>query len=189
MQADVGEDAEFQQQGDLELVVMNHETLEVQTRMLLPDFLLGDAISVTGIAFDAAYYDVFGDGPAFGLRLSHAGQSRPNPFEQQLLWLFDYDPDGLRPILEKLIVAQRGGEWDMECAGRFYDISRVLDIAAERHNGAADIVVLPTEAHSENRMEGSECRTFDIPPEMPLQAVTLQYDGERYLVPDGLAGW
>ena len=183
---DAGADA---QQGDLELAVMDAETLEIRARLRLPDFLIGDAIQLTGITFDTAYYDLFGDGPAFGIRLDYQGSSRANPFAQQVLSLFDHRDGALRPVLENLVVARSGGEWDLNCAGRFHDISRSIEIADQRHNGAADLTLRPRETRSISEMNGGECEASEVAPDSPLPTVTLRYDGASYPVPPDLRGF
>ena len=189
MHALEGPDAPYMQEGDLDLVVMNHDTLEIQAREFFDDFLFGDAVALSGMSFDTAYYDVFGNGPAFGLRLDYRTSSRPNPYAHQALWLFDYGPDGLRPILENLIVWQQGGEWDATCEGEFYELSRVLRISDQRHNGAADLIVQTEAEHTRNAEVDDECATTAFSQEEYERTITLQFDGEAYQVPDAVRGW
>ncbi|WBU60263.1 hypothetical protein [Paracoccus albus] len=184
-----GPDAPYTQEGDLDLVVMNHETLEIQAREVFSDFLFGDAVALTGMSFDTAYYDVFGHGPAFGLRLDYRTSSRPNPYAHQALWLFDYGPDGPRPILENLIVWQQGGEWDATCEGEFYELSRVLQISEARHNGAADIVVKTDAEQSTNDEVDGECVRTEFTSQDPARPISLEYDGEAYALPEEMQGW
>lgn len=177
------------QSGDLDLLVMAVDTLDVQALLTLPEFLVSDAMAISDLAFDTAYYDVFGDGPAFGVRISYAGSSRPNPFQRQVLSLFYNGPDGLRPIMDKLIVRQSGGEWDMDCTGAFYEFSRVIDLSETRHNGAADLILRPSGRNYVDEVVGGDCVSRDVAPEEPLQVITLEYDGQTYPLPEGLQGW
>lgn len=67
-------------EGDIELLVVDSDNLEFVQRLRLPDLLTDDAIFVSGVAFDTAYYRLSRSDIAFGLRIERRGSSRPNPF-------------------------------------------------------------------------------------------------------------
>lgn len=174
----------YDQQGDLELWVVDPETLAVNSRLLLPDFIQEDAISLDAIWFDTAPYRLIGDRVAFGLRREMSGSSRPNPFSFTGLWLFDVQGGEIRPVLDGLQVERSGGEWDTNCAGAFDRSETVLYPSAERSNGARDIVLMTKQTQTVNTPEGDDCKSTDTTSD--LAPVTLRYDGQRYGVPDDL---
>lgn len=182
--AEIGFDAE----GDLDLFVVNPETLAIEAQLRLKNFIQEDAIHLGAIWFDTAPYRLLGDRIAFGLRREMNGSSRANPYDMTGLWLFDVDGGQIRPILEGLQVGLHQGEWDMECAGEFHESSWVLEISDQRHHGAADLIAKPTAMRRQNRMEGGKCMSFDMPPERPVGDVTLRYDGTGYQVPEEMRG-
>ncbi len=171
-------------EGDLDLLVLNAESLEVEARLRLDGFIEEDAIYLAGIWFDTAPYRLIGDRIAFGLRREMTGSSRPNPFDLTGLWLFDVEGGKIRPILEGLQVELSRGEWDTDCAGEFEQSESVLDVAPTTQNGAADIILRQTMTTTINARDGGECKGTDTLHDVP--PVTLRYDGQRYPVPDEL---
>ena len=135
---------------------------------------------LAGLGFDTAPYRLFGDRLAFGIRRELAGESRPNPYGQTDLTLFDLQGDRLRPVLSGLVVTQSTGEWDMDCTGSFETLTRVLDLAPNAQ--AADLVVRGTVQHRTNRAEGGACVSAETTE--TLAPFTLQYDGNIYPLPE-----
>lgn len=174
----------YDQQGDLELWVVDPETLAVNSRLLLADFIQEDAVALDAIWFDTAPYKLIDKRVAFGLRREMSGSSRPNPFSFTGLWLFDVHGGEIRPVLNGLQVARSGGEWDTNCAGAFDRTESVLDLSDQRSNGARDIVLLTKQTQSVNTPEGDDCRSTNTISD--LAPVTLRYDGQRYVVPSDL---
>lgn len=171
---------EYDRQGDLEVLVLDATSLAPQARLRLADFILEDAIMLAGLGFDTAPYRLFGDRLAFGIRRELAGESRPNPYGQTDLTLFDLQGDRLRPVLLGLVVTQSKGEWDMDCTGSFETLTRVLDLAPNAQ--AADLVVRGTVQHRTNRAEGGACVSAETTE--TLAPFTLQYDGNIYPLPE-----
>ena len=172
----------YDRQGDLEVLVLvlDADSLVPQARVRLADAILEDAISLAGLRFDTAPYRLFGDRLAFGIRRELAGESRPNPYAQTDLTLFDLQGDQLRPVLSGLVVAQSFGDWDMECAGSFETLTRVLDLTPGAP--AAEIVLRGTVLRRTDRPEGGGCLGAETV-EM-LAPFTLVYDGSIYPLPE-----
>ncbi|MFJ1311879.1 hypothetical protein [Agrobacterium sp. P15N1-A] len=128
-------------EGDIELLVADSDSLKPRARLLLPNLLTDDAIFVSNVAFDTARYRLSRDDTAFGLRIERRGSSRPNPFGETTLWLFVIDDSGLRPVLDNLVVAESQGEWDTNCAGEFHATERTLAMGRPMPGGYSDILV------------------------------------------------
>lgn len=177
--------------GDLDILVVDRNSLKVQQRLTLPDAMSDDAIQIQKLEFDTARYVIAPEVQAFGLRTTRNGASRANPFNEVSLTLFartgsagDGKPGSLRVVLDKLSVERASGEWDTNCAGDFTQRKSVLAMASERHEGFFDIRVSQNSERSKAALVGknqSDCK------ETTEKAVktqeTLRYDGKQYVVP------
>lgn len=128
-------------EGDIELLVVDSDGLKLKHRLRLPDLLNDDAVFVSGVDFDTAYYRLSKAEIAFGLRIERRGSSSPNPFGETVLWLFVIDNNELKPVLDNIVVAGHKGEWDTNCAGEFQTIERTLAMARLQPNRYSDIIV------------------------------------------------
>ncbi|MBK4215784.1 hypothetical protein JJJ17_07595 [Paracoccus caeni] len=165
--------------GDLELLLFDHDTLALQSRLTLPRFILDDAISLRDLRFDTAPYRLVDQRLSFGIRAAYANMSQPNPFSEEVLWLFDPRGETLVPVLEKLVVESHGGEWDTRCAGEFHDLSRILDLAPNGTNGAADIRLITTRSKVLAFEKNGDCEDIT---ETSTETQIIRYDGTRYPV-------
>ncbi len=136
--------AEDGNEGDVELLVVDSDSLKLKQRLRLPNLLTDDAFFVSGVALDTAHYRLSGSDIAFGLRIERRGSSGPNPFGETTLWLFVIDDNSLRPVLDNIVVAAHQGEWDTHCAGEFQATERSLAMAHPTPNGYSDILVSET---------------------------------------------
>ena len=167
-------------QGDLEVLVLDADSLAPQARHRIKGYLREDALSLAGLRFDTAPYRLFGDRLAFGIRRELAAPSGPNPYRQTDLTLFDVRGDQLRAVLSGLVMAQSFGDWDMDCAGHFETLTRVLDLIPAAQ--AAVIVVRGTVLRRTDRIEDGTCVSTGTAEILP--AYWLQYDGSRYPLPE-----
>lgn len=177
--------------GDLDVLIVDRNSLKVQQRLTLPGAMSDDAIQIQKLEFDTACYVIAPDVQAFGLRTTLNGASRANPFNEVSLTLLartgsagDGKPGPLRVVLDKLSVERASGEWDTNCAGDFTQRKSVLAMSSERHEGFYDIRVSQSSEHSKAVLTGksqSDCK------ETTEKAVktqeTLRYDGKQYIVP------
>lgn len=130
--------------GDVELLVVETDSLKLKQRLRLPGLLTDDAFFVSRVALDTAYYRLSGSDLAFGLRIERRGSSGPNPFGETTLWLFVIDDAALRPVLDNIVVAGHQGEWDTNCTGEFQTTKRTLAMGHSSPNGYSDIMITET---------------------------------------------
>jgi hypothetical protein len=172
-------------EGDLELLVLDKATLKVQQRLKLAGRMSDDAVQIHSVELDTARYQLTPDIMAFGLRLTLANNSRASPFEEADLWLYAIDHDQLRPVLDGIVTHRNGGEWDTDCAGTFDGADRSLAMDSAMHNGYADIRM--TEKSSSNvSVVGKDGQCEDKPDTGKKQIYRLGYDGKSYPVPKAL---
>ncbi|WP_246413226.1 MULTISPECIES: hypothetical protein [Rhizobium] len=178
------EQSDSENEGDIELLVVDSTNLHVKQRLRLQGLMSDDAIHVESVAFDTARYQLAPGKTAFGLRVTLEGSSRANPFGETTLWLFSVDGDGLKPILDNIVVSENHGEWDTACAGEFDEITRTLSIGSPAKGVFADIVVTEKTTTSVATVgKDGDCQSED---KTTIGKHRLRYDGSKYAVPKDL---
>ena len=169
--------------GDLELLVIDTATDAVKYRLLLDNRMTDDAVSISAIAFDTAQYRLAKDQTAFGLRISTANRSRPNPYDNVSLWLYVIDKGSLHQVLDGMIVSENTGEWDTNCAGEFQSKQTTLSMATNKTHGFAEIKTVETRSTKTSFVEkDQDCKDTTVTSKP--QTLRLIYDGEHYPIPD-----
>lgn len=171
--------------GDLELLVLDSGSLKVTQRLRLAGRMSDDAIGIRGIALDTARYQIAPGKTAFGLRQTKEGSSRANPYEEVDLWLYAIDGNQIKPVLDGIVVKKSGGEWDTNCAGAFNDVQRTLAMDSASHNGRADIVVTE-KVSSTTAVAGKNGQCDERPGKTARSTLRLVYGGTQYDVPKAL---
>ena len=172
-------------EGDLDLLVIDRNSLKVESRLRLHARMNDDAVRIADIQFDTARYRLTSDQSAFGLRISLEGSSRPDPFGEVDLSLYMVDRDRLRPVLDGIVTRKNGGEWDTQCAGTFDETHRTLAMDAATHNGYADILVTEKSSSTTASVgKNGDCQQKISKQDQP--AYRLSYDGKTYPVPKAL---
>lgn len=174
---------------DLDVLVVqqadngNTERARIVSRLYEPSALTEDAIRVAEIKLDSSRYNLGKDERAFGLRITHRGASRTNPYESERLSL--YLPQGPRLVrlLRGFEVTLERGEWDTSCAGSFETVRSGLTVLRSESQGHADLQVRQTRSASQSIAQGDQCVTREQP--ATFRTATLQFDGSAYSVPRG----
>ncbi|WP_245424994.1 hypothetical protein [Rhizobium sp. M10] len=178
------EQSDSENEGDIELLVVDSANLQVRQRLRLDGLMSDDAFRVRSVAFDTARYQLAPKRTAFGLRVSLDGSSRANPFGETTLWLFAIEGDGLKPVLDNIVVGESHGEWDTVCAGEFSETTRTLSMVPSAKATVADIVVTEKTTTSVNRVgTDNNCNSED---KTTIDKRRLRYDGSAYGVPKDL---
>ncbi len=170
--------------GDLRILVLDRATLKTRHDILLPGVMSDDAIRITNVSFDTARYDLAPGRRAFGLRISHVGASRANPFDETSLRLFDIGPKGLAMVLDGLIASRSTGEWDTNCAGRFNSRVVTLSVGDTATHGYRDLITSESYESSRAALQKGDCQEKVVDKgKIPR---TLKFDGQRYQIPEKL---
>jgi hypothetical protein len=172
-------------EGDIELLVVDSKDSTVRQRLRLPGLMTDDALYVSNVALDTAFYRLAPGKIAFGLRLSLRGSSGPNPFGETTLWLFLIDGAQLRPVLDNIVVSSNRGEWDTNCAGEFENVERTLSMKPSPQSAVADIEVSEKTTKTVSVAgKGGAC----LDNERGTTAThRLRYDASAYSVPKALS--
>ncbi|TIN18580.1 MAG: hypothetical protein E5Y31_25815 [Mesorhizobium sp.] len=171
--------------GDIELLVVDKNSLQVRQRLLQSGLITDDAIAIRKIDLDTGRYRLAPGVSAFGLRIEIANHSQANPFSETDLRLYAPAGDALRLVLDGLVVAGNGGEGDASCAGDFHSSQVSLAMSPASHHGYHDIAVAErTDTDNPFPDKDGECQSH--PGKPVTRSYRLRYDGSLYPVPEAL---
>ncbi|MBB5575434.1 hypothetical protein [Rhizobium paranaense] len=176
--------SDTENEGDIELLMVDSTSLKVKQRLRLEGLVSDDAVRVTSVAFDTARYQLAPGKMAFGLRIALEGSSRPNPFGETTLWLFAIDNDRLKTVLDNIAIGRSEGEWDTMCAGEFHETIRTLSMESSANTAVSDILVSEKVTTTVNKAgKADECNTDE---KVTTGKRRVLYEGSQYNVPKDL---
>ena len=170
--------------GDVEVMVIDSDTLAPRAWTVLPGALDSDAIFFDGMQLDTARYQLAPGTLAFGLRVQRRNGSGPNPFSEEQLQLLALQAGALRVLGAPIVVRRFQAEWDTRCAGESTEVSRTVAVGPQARNGLADLVLRERRVSTRSWMDGEDCHDQDTPVEGERRV--LRYDGRQYTVPAAL---
>lgn len=145
-----------------------------------------DAIALDELKLDTARYKLAPQLQAFGVRVRFKGSSRVNPLDETWLSLYVKEGNTLRPVMDRLVVYEYGGEWDGNCAGERYETSRTLELAKTSTHGYADLIVKTISSSTVGSGEREVCESKTVTQKPVL--TTIRYDGKKYELPADFKG-
>ncbi|WGQ10051.1 hypothetical protein QG516_00075 [Pedobacter gandavensis] len=116
-----------------------------------------DAVRIEDIGIDTAPYRLNPQTRAFGITTQFVGSSSPNPFSQTTISLFVPQGNTLIKVVDKLVLEQYNGEWDMHCAGVFENKMTNIEVSSSKTNGYADLLINSKITNTESFKMGEEC--------------------------------
>lgn len=171
---------------DLDLAVVSAGESKPLATYHKSDAFESDAIAFEDLKLDTARYTLTPELRAFGVRTTFKGSSSVNPLNETLLSLYVKEGNTLRPVMEGLITYKYGGEWDGNCAGERYEITRTLEIGKTSSHGYADLIVKTVLMETVGKGKGEACKSNSVTAK-PVQTI-LRYDGKNYVVPGDFKG-
>lgn len=170
---------------DLAVIVADSLTGAVISQIHQPSAIIYDAVRLRGITIDTARYQLTNSNRAFGVRVNYSGSSSIFPFSTTSLNLYVVGNKSLHPVLERLIVEERNGDWDGSCKGTFDATSRSIDIGTLGSEGYATLKIMERKTTSVSEILNAECVT-KLQSDIRINYL-LPYKGGRYLVPKKMA--
>ncbi|MBW8354624.1 hypothetical protein DMX09_07995 [Pseudomonas protegens] len=171
---------------NLQLAVLDRDSGKPLASYRQPVAFVSDAFRLESVKLDTGRFQLAPQVRAFGVRAGFEGSSRVNPFNQIWLSLYVREGSTLRPVLEKFLAHSYNGEWDGQCAGEGTETTRTLEIAKTRSHGYADLIVRSVSVSTRSEKVGEECQSKSVTAKPVL--ITLHYDGQRYVLPNGYSG-
>lgn len=171
-------------EGDVDILVIDSDTLAPRAWTLLPGALDSDAIFFDGMQLDTARYQLAPGTLAFGLRVQRRNGSGPNPFSEEQLQLLAMQAGTLRALGPPMVLRRFQAEWDTRCAGESTEVSRTVAVGPKGKHGLADLLLRERRVTTRSWMDREECRDQATPVERERHV--LRYDGRQYGVPEPL---
>ncbi|WP_260258647.1 hypothetical protein [Vibrio intestinalis] len=171
---------------DLIVLMVSTETNTILSVHTEDDALFSDAIYVTGIEIDTAYYKLANDTVAFGIKEYRSGSSSVYPFHNTSMSLYTYKRGRINKVLDNMQVQKFAGEWDTHCEGKSGEDKRIIIIQKQSNQGYANLLVKTTTTKWQTLLTGDECS--DVVTNTDKQQITLKYDGHAYPVPKAMQG-
>jgi hypothetical protein len=163
-----------------DVLVVDEPTGTPRHRLRIPHAMDDDAVRLSRISFDTAPYSLGPDRLAFGVRREWVGSSRPNPFKETTLSLYEPRGAALALVLDDLIVERSQGQWDLSCAGETVVTERILRMVPGQKGQDISVLERITQSTSREAKNG-ECSTTDQA--VAPRTIRLSFDGKRYDVP------
>ncbi len=141
-----------------------------------------DAVRLDEIEINFAPYKITKDKGALGLKVSHFGSSRVNPYSVENLSLFVKSNDKLLKVLSDYAIKDYVGEWDGDCNGEFTGEKRTLIKSTNVTNGYFDINVIKEITYTENfEDDKGECLVTE---KDEIKSALLKFNGKTYIETD-----
>ncbi len=163
----------------LSLVTVHAYTGELIQTYTDPKVIVSDAVALSGIKLDTAAYQLNAKQRAIGVRLNFTGASRVNPYNPQLLNL--YNLKTRQKVLDSFVVALERGEWDGNCEGEWEKHSSLLQMLKTKNKGYTDIKVTSKDHSYQTQERKRECATVNQ--KTVTENFILKFDGEQYQAP------
>lgn len=142
---------------DAYFLVVESRTGKILQQYYEEGYWESDAVRLEDIGIDTAPYRLNPQTRAFGITTQFVGSSGPNPFSQNTMSLFIQQGNTLVKVVDKLVLEQYNGEWDMRCAGVFENKKTRIEVSSIKTNGYADLVLHSKTTNTESFKKAEEC--------------------------------
>ncbi len=143
---------------DAYILVANSLTGKLQHSTFVKSFTKSDAISLSKINIDTSTYRIAENRDAFAVETHHRTLSQPNPYASTSTALFMAEGDELKMILEKYLIMEFTGEWDLNCKGESTQITKVIKETQRKTNDYTELGVTKVITMRKTYLEGEDCK-------------------------------
>lgn len=162
---------------DAYIVVIDNNTKNIINKYYEKDAWTSDAIMLNTISIDTAPYKLNETTRAFGVKLSYANSSRPNPYSESSISLFVPQDNTLVKVLDGYPIYTHHGEWDTMCSGQFESTQTVLIMSGQQTNGYNNITAKSTITTEITKPKGDDC---DSEESTENSSETLRFEDGKY---------
>lgn len=174
------EDDDYSYVMDAYILVVESGTGKILNKYFEEGYWQSDAVHLDGISIDTAPYRLNKGTRAFGIVTGHGGSSQPNPYSDQYISLFVASGNSLIKVVDGLLLERYSGEWDMRCAGVFYNQSATISVSPNATNGYADLIITNKIIRKETAPKGEECEERIVSKQ--LNKNVMKFNKESYPV-------
>ncbi|MEY8760944.1 hypothetical protein [Chryseobacterium tongliaoense] len=122
-------------------IVITNGNGEIKNQYFDPVEITSDAVMLRSITIDTGLYNVGNGIRAFGVNISVANGSQPNPYSSETVSLYYPAGKTLKKILNTFELNSHSGEWDTRCLGEFQDHHSVIILDKAKTNNFTDLKI------------------------------------------------
>lgn len=139
-------------------IVITDENGAIKNEYFDPEEITSDAIMLRSITIDTGLYNISNGIRAFGITVSAANGSQPNPYSSETISL--YYPSGrtLKKVLNTFELSSHGGEWDTRCSGEFHDDHSVIIMDKARTSNFTDLKIKTISVETKSKEVNGDCK-------------------------------
>lgn len=143
-------------------IVITDENGGIKNQYLDPAEITSDAVMLRSMTVDTGLYNISSGVRAFGVQISVANGSQPNPYSSETISLYYPSGKTLKKVLDTFELSSHGGEWDTRCSGEFQDDHSVIIMDKKKTNNFTDLriktIIVSTKAEEVN----GDCKENEI---------------------------
>lgn len=162
---------------DAYVLVIDNATGKIQAKFIGPNAWTSDAVRLTAISIDTGLYLLNKTTRAFGVRVSFANNSQPNPYRENSLSLYITDQNTLKQVLSNYTVSLYNGEWDTNCAGEFEESISTFDMDKLQNHNLNNIIVTTKIVKTKSKPVKDDCISKET---IKKETSKLIFNGKEY---------
>lgn len=162
---------------DAYVLVIDNATGKIQAKFIGPNAWTSDAVRLTAISIDTGLYLLNKTTRAFGVRVSFANNSQPNPYRENSLSLYITDQNTLKQVLSNYTVSLYNGEWDTNCAGEFEESISTFNMDKLQNHNLNNIIVTTKIVKTKSKPVKDDCISKET---IKKETSKLIFNGKEY---------
>ncbi|KMQ60738.1 hypothetical protein ACM40_13390 [Chryseobacterium sp. BLS98] len=142
-------------------IVITDENGAVKNQYFDPEEITSDAVMLRSITIDTGLYNISKSIRAFGVTVSVANGSQPNPYSSETISLYYSEGKTLKKVLNTFELSSHGGEWDTRCSGEFSDDHSVIIMDKTKTNNFTDLKIKTISVQTKNQEVNGDCKEHE----------------------------
>lgn len=142
-------------------IVITDENGAVKNQYFDTEEITSDAIMLRSITIDTGLYNISSGIRAFGVTVSVANGSQPNPYSSDTISLYYPAGKTLKKVLNTFELGSHGGEWDTRCSGEFNDDHSVIIMDKTKTNNFTDLKIKTISVETKNQEVNGDCKEHE----------------------------
>ncbi|MDQ0065691.1 hypothetical protein [Chryseobacterium lathyri] len=143
-------------------IVITDENGGIKNQYLDPEEITSDAIMLKSITIDTGLYNISSSIRAFGIKISVANGSQPNPYSSETISLYYPVEKTLKKVLNDLELSRYGAEWDTRCTGESEGNSSVIMMDKTKTNNFTDLKIKTISVKTISKEAQGDCKENKI---------------------------
>jgi hypothetical protein len=139
-------------------IVITDENGLIKNQYFDPEEITSDAIMLRSMTIDTGLYNISSGIRAFGVNISVANGSQPNPYSSETVSLYYPAGKTLKKVLNTFELSSHSGEWDTRCSGEFQDDNSVIIMDKTKTNNFTDLKIKTISVNTKSKEVNGDCK-------------------------------